>query len=125
MGEVDQNDLTVRLALTSAQLEDAPQLNPDRGVEDAPADLVRKPELPPELMRPVDPAAAAGPTDRSAFARALAVGMFGVFSLLLAVALASIADSPGWLALFAIPVVLLAAAGVLAYRTWREPYERR
>jgi hypothetical protein len=121
---VDQSDLTVRLELDAAAFAELPALDPDLGIENEPADLVRAPELPAELLQPVEPGPA-GPTDRTAFATAFAVGMAGVFSVLVAVALTSIADSPGWLALFALPVVLLGLAGFLAYRAWREPFERR
>jgi hypothetical protein len=51
------------------------------------------------------------------------VGGIGVFSLLVVVVILTLTGSEWALALFAIPALLLAAAGVLGYRAWRFPYE--
>ena len=128
--EVDHEALTVVLSLGAEGLDDALELDPAKGVEPADeghtdADAIRLVELPPEL-RPAAaaPGNVAGPTDRATYAAALLVGGIGIFALLAVVVVLTLTESEWALALFALPALLLAAAGVLGYRAWRFPYER-
>jgi hypothetical protein len=69
----------------------------------------------------------AGPADRNApLFGAMASFALGLLTLLAIVALLSRRGDHGlvWAALV-VPVVLLLAAGILGYRLWRDPYERR
>lgn len=63
--------------------------------------------------------------DRSSYAVAVCTGILGVFSALVLVIFASGMDFTWHFVLFAIPVALLALSGLLAYRTFRNPYARR
>ena len=122
---VDHGALAVRLRLSEDALEQALELDPDRGVEGEDADAVRVTELPPEL-RPGPGAGgeAGGPVDRRTYVAAIALGGAGLFSFL-ALAIAALTVDFGWeFVLFIIPVALLAAAGVAGYRAFRTPYER-
>ncbi len=129
--EVDHDALTVVLAARADELEGVPALDPSNGVErtsGAPADVdaVRVEELPDALQpRAGAPGPRSGPVDRPTYSAALLVGGVGIFTLLVAVMVAAGADGAWALAVFAVPAFLLAGAGVLAYRAWRLPYERR
>ena len=127
--ELDHDALTVVLTVGADGLERALELDPSKGLEPADeghtqAEAIRLVELPPEL-RPAAgaPGNVAGPVDRPTYAASLMVGGIGVFSLLVVVVILTVTGSEWALALFAIPALLLAAAGVLGYRAWRFPYE--
>ncbi len=121
---VDHSALTVRLRLSEEALDEALELDPDKGVEDGEAEARRVTELPQEL-RPSTPPGATGPVDRPTYVVALAFGALGLFALL-AVVIAALAVEFTWhFALFALPAALFAVAGVFAYRAYRTPYERR
>jgi hypothetical protein len=129
--EVDHDALTVVLAARADELERVPALDPSNGVErtsgePADVDAIRVEELP-DALQPGASAAGprSGPVDRPTYSVAIVVGGVGIFTLLVAVMVAAGADGAWALALFAVPAFLLAAAGVLAYRAWRLPYERR
>jgi hypothetical protein len=120
---IDHSALKVRLRLGDAEIEESLELDPDKGVEDGDAEAVRVTELPPDL-RPSASPAEPGPVDRSSTALALGLGLVGVFSLL-ALAIAATAVDFDWeFVLFVIPLAFLIAAAVVAYRLFRNPYER-
>lgn len=119
--DVDHDALTVIVeAATAGSLERVP----DTGREaHASAERVTKTPDSPGLVPTGD---VAGPTDRSTtlFA-ALACFALGLLTLLGLVAVLS-RHGKDWpyLALVAVPAVLILASGVLAYRLWRDPYSR-
>jgi hypothetical protein len=120
IAEVDHETLTVTLRI---RLDDALEVDPAKEIEDGDAEAVRVTDLPPGLTTPALPER--GPTDRPTYAAAIVLFALGLLALL-ALALAATADEFSWeFALFAVPAVLIAAAGLAAYRAWREPYERR
>lgn len=65
-----------------------------------------------------------GPTDRPTYIGAIALFALGLIALLGLALVASNNDFTWEFALFVVPALFLAAAGLLAYRTFREPYER-
>jgi hypothetical protein len=122
---VERDSLTVRLKVPAGELEAALELPAENGVEEGPAEARRVTELPPELTPPPADPAGPGPVDRPAWVVAVALGLLGVFSALILAIAASTADF-GWeFALFAVPAVLFAAAGVFFYRWLRDPQDRR
>ena len=128
--DVDHEALTVVLSLGEDGLGSALELDPSKGVEPADeghtdADAIRVVELPPEL-RPAAgrPGNVAGTADRPTYAASLIVGGIGIFTLLVVVVILTLTESEWAIALFALPALLLAAAGFLGYRAWRFPYEQ-
>jgi hypothetical protein len=120
IAEVDHDTLTVTLRV---RLDEAIEVDPGKEVEDGEAEAVRVTDLPPGLTSPALPDH--GPTDRPTYVGAIILFALGLIALL-AIALAASVDEFSWeFAFFAIPAVLIAAASLLAYRAWREPYERR
>jgi hypothetical protein len=120
---VDHDTLPVRLRLAEPQLAGALEPDPAGAVEDGEADALRVTQLPRELT----PAAAPGtrgPVDRASYAGA--VGLFaGGLIALLALFVAAAATEFTWeFALFAVPAVLVAAAAIIGYRTFRQPNRR-
>jgi hypothetical protein len=117
--EIDHDTLTVTLHI---RLDDALEVDPAKEIEDGDAEAVRVTDLPPSLTTPAVPER--GPTDRPTYAGAIILFALGLIGLL-ALALAASVDEFSWeFVLFIVPVILIAAAGLAAYRAWREPYER-
>jgi hypothetical protein len=124
IGEIDAGALAVRLNVDGSDLDEVPELDAGQRTEDGGTDLVRDSAPPPELLGPVSPRAGAGPVDRPSFAGAIALGAAGLLSLLAVVIFLTAREDADWkVALFVVPAVLFAAAGILAYRVWRRPYE--
>jgi hypothetical protein len=119
---VDHDTLTVRLALTEGDLAAAVELDPANEIEDGEAEAMRVTQLPRELTPSSGPER--GPTDRSTYVGAIALFAIGLIALLGLALVASSNDFTWEFALFLVPALFLAAAGLLAYRTFREPYER-
>jgi hypothetical protein len=119
--DVDHAALRVRLR-PSVDVERALLLDPEKGVEDGPAEAVRTD--PPEAARlTVD--ATSGPVDRAeSYALTFALAAVGLLALLAVVVLVSLADSTGLWALLVLPAALLLGALVSGYRLFRRPYER-
>ena len=122
---VDHSALTVRLKLAEDAVDGGLKLDPDKGVETGEADAVRVTQLPAELAPSSAPGDTTGPVDRPGYLGAMALGLIGVFSLLVLALLATRVDFTWHFALFAIPLALLALALLSGYRTLRSPYERR
>ncbi len=120
--DVDHGSLTVRLAVPADAFAEALELDPEKAVEGEGADAVRVTDLPAE-MRPSDSPAARGPADRPPYLAALGLGLAAVFSLLALVMAATVVDFDWEFALFLIPVVLFALAGLAGWRLLRRPYE--
>ena len=125
VARVEHEALTVHLNLPSGALEESLELDPDKGVEKGEAEASRVTELPAEFTRPVATGDASGPVDRPTYGLALGLGLLGLFSLLILVIAATAVEFTWHFVLFLVPAVLLAAAGVSAYRLFRSPYERR
>jgi hypothetical protein len=119
VGEVDHDTLTVTLRIG---LDETLEVDPAGEVEDGDAEARRVTDLPNGLTVPAAPAR--GPTDRPTYAGAIVLFALGLIGLLALALAASTADFTWEFALFAIPAVLIAAAALVAYRAWREPYER-
>jgi hypothetical protein len=120
---IDHDALTVRIQLGEGELENAIELDPKNQVEDGDADAMRVTQLPGELTPTSDPDER-GPIDRPSYAAAIALFAVGLLGLL-ALALAAGSTPFTWeFALFGLPLVLFVASGILAYRTYRRPYER-
>jgi hypothetical protein len=119
---VDHDTLTVRLALTEGDLAATTELDPANELEDGEAEAVRVTELPREFTPSSGPEQ--GPTDRPTYLGAIALFALGLIALLGLALIASSNDFTWEFALFVVPALFLAAAGLLAYRTFREPYER-
>ena len=119
---IDHDALLVTVAAPTA--ETFPRLPAAGREDDAPARRVTES---PDAPSHVPTGDVAGPTDRNTLLfGALASFALGLLTLLAVMALLSRRGDHEfvWGAL-AIPVVLLLAAGVLGYRLWRDPYERR
>ncbi len=123
---VDHDALTVRLRVSEDALDDALELDPDKGVELGDADAARVTELPAELVPPPGVGGEVrGPVDRPTYMGAVALAAAALLSFL-ALAIAALRVDFGWeFVLFLVPLALLAAAGVAGYRAFRTPYERR
>jgi membrane protein YdbS with pleckstrin-like domain len=123
--EVDHEALSVRLTVDSGELERAPELDPDRGVETDEADLRRVETLPAEARGNVPPGNVAGPVDRMVLGPSIALGLLGVFAFLAWVIMVTQVRDLSWhWALLAVPLVLIVASGYLAYDAFRNQAER-
>lgn len=121
---VDHEALTVHLALDESALVKSLELDPDKGVEDEEAEARRVTELPADLTRPQMTGDASGPADRPTWVLSLAFGLLGIFSVLVLAVAATAVEFTWHFALFVVPAVLLAAAAVSGYRSFRKPYKR-
>ena len=125
VARVDHEALTVHLALDETAFGESLELDPENGVEDGDAEARRVTELPADLTRPQATGDATGPTDRSTYAVSIALGLLGVFAVLVLAIAATAVEFTWHFALFVVPILLLAAAAVSGYRVFRNPYERR
>ncbi|MGH3006144.1 MAG: hypothetical protein ACRDOS_09665 [Gaiellaceae bacterium] len=117
---VDHAAVTVRLGRSPAELASALELDPGKAVEGEGAEAVRVLDVPGEGTSMADPDAP-GPVDRPTYAGLLVFALLGVFSALVLVLFAMTTDFTWQFALFLVPVILLGASGVLAYRFFRRP----
>lgn len=123
---VHHETLAVRLRIGAAEVERAPELDPDRGVEGEEAELRRVETLPAEARGTVPTGDVAGPVDRLVLGPSIALGLLGVFMLLVWVILVTGDIGMPWLwILLAVPIVLLAVSGLLAYKALRDQAEGR
>jgi len=123
---VDHEALAVRLGVAAEELEQAPELDPGRGVETEDADLRRVETLPAEARGNVPPGNVAGPVDRMVVGPSIALGLLGVFSFLAWVIMVTQVRDLSWhWALLAVPLTLLAVSGLLGYNAFRNQAERR
>ena len=119
---IDHDALTVRIGLAKAELGQVLELDPANQVENGEADAVRLTDLPTEVTA-TDPSAR-GPIDRSSYALAIALFAGGLL-MLLGLALGASATTFTWeFALFVVPALLFTGAALVAYRAYRQPYER-
>jgi hypothetical protein len=119
---IDHDALTVRIGVAEHELSEALELDPANQIEDGEADAVRLIDLPNDVTD-VD-SRATGPIDRPSYTLAIALFAGGLL-LLLGLALAASGTDFTWeFALFLFPVGLFTGAAVVAYRIYREPYER-
>jgi hypothetical protein len=118
---VDHDSL--RVHLRQGALDRALELEPSEAVEGSKAEATRVTDVPGTTTAQAAPR---GPTDSPTYLVALALGLLGVFSTLALVAVGSIeaVDMGPWWALAVVPALLLALAGIFAYRFLRRPTER-
>ena len=120
VADVDHETVTVRLGRPPAELGSVLELDPGKAVEGEGAEAVRVTAVPgPRSYTPAPDAA--GPVDRPTYAGLLVVALLGVFATLVLVLFAMTTDFTWQFALFAVPAILLGAAGVFAYRFFRRP----
>jgi len=124
--EVDHDALAVRLTLGKDELERAPELDPDRGVETEDAELRRVETLPAEARGNVLPGNVAGPVDRLVLGPSIALGLLGVFAFLAWVIMVTQVRDLSWhWALLAVPILLVGVSGYLAYDAFRNQADSR
>jgi hypothetical protein len=121
--ETDHENLAVHLSLSAAEVYEALELDPAKGVEQGGA-ARRITRVPPaELPRRRD-AGAAGPVDRGVAVAAPLAALFGTLALLAVFVFWGADNSPDALPYFAVPGALFAASLLLAYRAWGRPWTR-
>jgi hypothetical protein len=117
---VDHDELTIYIR----GLAGAVELDPDKAVENAPADARRVTELPPELSRLQATGDVAGPRDRVRLFAALGAAAVGFVTLMGVIALITEVDSAWTVALLVVPAAILVLAVVLSIQAWKHPYAR-
>lgn len=122
--EVDHEHVGVHLSLSAAELDEALELDPAKGIEQG-GDARRVATAPAEeTPRRLD-AGAAGSVDNPIV---IVAGMLLVVTTILtftAVVVYGAHPTTPRLALFALPVASLLLTAVLSYRAWAVPWERR
>jgi hypothetical protein len=123
--QVDHDALAVWLRLDErAFVERAPELDPDRAVEEGEAEATRLREAPAGEI-PSARAAGGGPVERPTLGAAIVCAGLAAFSLLVLALVATATESSLWLVLLVVPAAFGAAALVLGYRAYRDPYAPR
>jgi PRC-barrel domain len=119
---IDHDALTVRIGFAKRELGEALELDPANQIEGGEADAVRLTDLPNDMTEVKS--RATGPVDKPSYVLAIACFAGGLL-LLLALALAAGSADFTWeFTLFLFPALLFASAAVVAYRAYRQPYER-
>jgi hypothetical protein len=122
---IDHDAVAVWLTLDEAVFErDALELDPERGVEEGPAEARRVSEPPEDLIPPPEEQPA-GPVDRALPIVALTLLGLGAFLLLVVVLVVSLSEEVWPLVFAVVPAALLVASAVLGYRSYRDPYRAR
>ena len=119
---VDAGSLTVRLSIPSSELEQAPELDPERRTEGDGAEATRVVDLP-ELSGTATPES--GPADRPITFVPLVTGALMAFTLLGTLALYATTGKAWVFAFLVFPVAFAVATGFVLYSAARRPYERR
>lgn len=125
---VDHEALAVWLRLDPFSLErDALELDPELAVEDGDDEPeARRLDVPPaDLIPAAQSGSVAGPVDRSTWVAMLALFAAFAFATLGAVLVVTFSEDVTWALLFLVPAALGIALGVVAFRLYRSPYERR
>jgi hypothetical protein len=125
---VDHDAVAVWLTLDAASFEGtALELDPDRAVEEGEGDVEarRVSEPPRDLIPPPQGAPQAGPVENVRWLEALGAFLAMAFASLAATMVVYFTGDSTWALLFLVPAALAVAAGVLAYRAYRSPYEPR
>jgi hypothetical protein len=122
---IDHGAVAVWLRLDEATFErDALELDPERGVEEGPAEARRLSE-PPDDLTPPPEQQPAGPVDRSLPIAAVTLLGLGAFLLLVVVLVVSLSEEVWPLVFAVVPAGLIVASAVLGYRSYRDPYRPR
>jgi hypothetical protein len=121
--ETDHENLAVHLSLSAEDVDDALELDPDRGVEQGGA-ARRVTDVPRAELPPRHDAGAAGPVDRAVTIVAPVAALFGTLALLGVFVFWGASNSSDALPYFAVPGGLYAVAALLAYRAWSRPWTR-
>jgi hypothetical protein len=124
VADVDHSALRVRLAVSKAEVDQALELDPDKGVEGGAAEALRVADPPKREAHSPRPVSS-GPMDTSAYLASLWLAGLGVFAVFGIVVFATRYPFSWEYALFAVPLALLAVAGFAGYGTFRRPYARR
>ena len=124
---IDHDALAVWLTLDSEAFErQALELDPEKAIEEGEGEPeARRVSLPPDEQLPPAVSDPVGPVDRSGWAKAFAAFALMAFTALVATLIISFTGDSTWAILYVIPGALAALAGVLGYRTYRNPYEPR
>jgi hypothetical protein len=125
---VDHEALAVWLTVDAPEFESvAPQLDPDRAVEQGQgqAEAKRVTTPPDDLIPSAQTGAIAGPVDRTTWAKAFAAFALFAFSILVATVVVTFTDDAVWMLLFLVSAAIGLVAATLGYRTYRNPYEAR
>lgn len=120
---VDHENTAVRLRLHAAEVEDALALDPAKGSESG-GEARRVTEPPPEEVPAKAPGGAAGPVDNPAVMISASLVVLSAWGVLVGVAAYNAHPTPPFIAFFALPVAMLLAAAVFAWRWWAQPAER-
>jgi hypothetical protein len=110
----------VRLSLANAELDDALELDPDKGVEQG-GEARRIAEVPAGEVPAAAPPGRSGPTDRTVALGAPLVALVATIALLGVMVFWGTSRSNSALPWLAVPVALYALAGFLALRAWSRP----
>ena len=121
--ETDHENLAVHLALSGEEIEDAPALDPGKGVEQGGA-ARRITRVPQSELPPRRGPGAPGPVDRATILAAPLAALFGTLALLAVFVFWGASNSPAALPYFAVPGVLFGLAAFLGYRAWSRPWHR-
>lgn len=125
---VDHDAVAVWLRLDRFSLErDSLELDPELAVEEGHGtpEARRVDETPADLIPSARRGTQTGPVDRPLWANLLALFAALAFSLLVAVVVVTFTGDTTWALLFLVPLALAVTLGVVGYRLYRSPYERR
>jgi hypothetical protein len=106
--------------LSAAEVEDALELDPGKGVEQG-GEARRVVDAPRDQLPRAQDAAARGPVDRPVVPAAPLVALFGTLALLGVFVFWGISGSSAALPWFALPGAFFLVAGALAIRAWARP----
>ncbi|HZD87428.1 MAG TPA: hypothetical protein VE088_05435 [Gaiellaceae bacterium] len=123
IADLDHENLAVHLAVTREEIDHALELDPAKGVEEGGA-ARRVARVPAGEYPPPRDAGAPGPVDRVTAVAAPVLAAVGTLALLAVFVFWGIARSTSVLPYFALPGLLLAAAGFLAWHAWARPWTR-
>ncbi len=120
VGEVDHDNLVVHVTLSAAEIEDALELDPGKGVEQG-GEARRVVDVPRDQIPRAQDASGRGPVDRPIVLAAPIVALFATLALLGVFVFWGISRSSSALPWFALPGALFLLAGALAIRAWARP----
>jgi hypothetical protein len=121
--ETDHENLAVHLSLSGEEVEDAIELDPDKGVEQGGA-ARRVTDVPRAELPAAHDAGAPGPVDRVVSFAAPLAALVGTLALLGVFVFWGAGNSSDALPYFGVPGALFGLAALLGYRAWSQPWSR-